>query len=325
MIKRYVGVAGTVILGLACWSGAAVPARVGQPGPTAQPVTSTESPYDESADAKEQIAAALARAKGENRRVLIQWGANWCSWCKLLDGLCASDRTIKQKLSYEYDTVLVDIGQWNKNMDLAASYEATLKDSGVPFLTVLSADGQVLANQETGSLEAANSATPAHDPKKVLDFLTKHQAPQLSAETVLSNSLIKAKAEEKKVFLHFGAPWCGWCHRLDDWMAREDVAPVLARWFVPVKIDQDRMTGATEIMGRYNTTGGQGIPWSVFLNAEGGAVITSDDPETGNIGFPAAENEVAHFSDMLKAAGVTDADVSVLVATLKQAPTSGGH
>ena len=33
--------------------------------------------FDEKAEGKEQIAAALARAKAENRRVLIEWGANW--------------------------------------------------------------------------------------------------------------------------------------------------------------------------------------------------------------------------------------------------------
>ena len=33
--------------------------------------------FDEQADAKRDIAAALARAKQENRRVLIEWGANW--------------------------------------------------------------------------------------------------------------------------------------------------------------------------------------------------------------------------------------------------------
>ena len=46
-----------------------------EPKPAKKPL------YDESADAKQQIAAALAKAKRENRRVLIQWGGNWCSWC----------------------------------------------------------------------------------------------------------------------------------------------------------------------------------------------------------------------------------------------------
>ena len=39
--------------------------------------------FDEKADASAQIAGALARAHKENRRVLVEWGANWCSWCQV--------------------------------------------------------------------------------------------------------------------------------------------------------------------------------------------------------------------------------------------------
>ncbi len=41
-----------------------------------QSATKKADIYDESADARQQIADALASAKKENRRVLIQWGAN---------------------------------------------------------------------------------------------------------------------------------------------------------------------------------------------------------------------------------------------------------
>ena len=51
--------------------------------------------------------------------------------------------------------VLVDIGRWDKNMDLASGYGADLKRHGVPFLTILDARGDVVANQETASLETS--------------------------------------------------------------------------------------------------------------------------------------------------------------------------
>ncbi|HOW19271.1 MAG TPA: DUF255 domain-containing protein, partial [Phycisphaerae bacterium] len=48
----------------------------------AEPANKKRDPiYNEKADAKAQIAEALARAKRDNKRVLIMWGGNWCKWC----------------------------------------------------------------------------------------------------------------------------------------------------------------------------------------------------------------------------------------------------
>ena len=45
------------------------------------------SVYDEAADAKADVAAAVAKAKKEKKRVLVTLGANWCGWCRALDRL----------------------------------------------------------------------------------------------------------------------------------------------------------------------------------------------------------------------------------------------
>src|SRR5258708_17180935 len=47
------------------------------------PKSSLPDIYDESADANRQIADAVAQAKRENKRVLLQFGANWCGWCHI--------------------------------------------------------------------------------------------------------------------------------------------------------------------------------------------------------------------------------------------------
>ena len=136
--------------------------------------------YDEQADAKADIEAALARAAKENRRVLLVWGANWCGWCVKLHTFFEEDPDVSRKLFYEYDVVKIDIGKNDKNLDLAKRYGATFQKEGVPFLTVLDAKGAVLANQETGALEDG----PKHDQEKVLAFLTEHQAPYPKAADV---------------------------------------------------------------------------------------------------------------------------------------------
>jgi len=164
--------------------------------------------YDESAKGAEQIAAALARARKENRRVLIQWGANWCGWCNLLGDLLEKNGALRRKLMYEYDVVHVDVGRFDKHMDLVDKYgAAALRDEGIPYLTVLDADGKVLASQETGVLEQKVEGKPGHDPEKVLAFLTLHQAKYLQAEKLLAAGLAEAKKREKRLLVIFGAPW----------------------------------------------------------------------------------------------------------------------
>ncbi|HYE62346.1 MAG TPA: thioredoxin family protein [Phycisphaerales bacterium] len=287
--------------------------KPGEQQPEVKPAPKKDMPkvYDESADGARQIEAAIAKANKHNRRVLIQWGANWCGWCIKLHNTCTTDKDIKKQLSYEYDVVHVDIGRADKNLELVKKYGATLKE-GVPYLTVLDADGKPVANQETGSLEKGS----VHDPEKVLAFLKQHEAPKVGAEELLTGALARAKKENKLVFLHFGAPWCGWCHKLEDWMARPDIAAILAKDFVDLKIDEDRNPGAAEVQKKYPKRGG--IPWFAFLDSDG-KVVADSNGEKGNIGFPAKADEVAHFVGMLRKAkrNISDAEVEVLGASLE--------
>ncbi len=294
---------------------------IAQPPATAKPAKAKPQVYDEAADGKKQIEAALAKAKKNNRRVLVQWGANWCGWCIKLHGLYASDRDIAKTLMYEYDVVFVDVGQFNKNIELATGYGADLKKNGLPYLTILDEGAKPLANQETGSLEKkpddSGSATETgHDPAKVKEFLTKYQAAYPEAKAVLDAAFAKAKAEKKQVFLHFGAPWCGWCHRLEDWMDQPAVAALLAKEFVDCKIDEDRTKGAKAIETRFGKSEG-GIPWFCFLAADGTKVVDSDAAK-GNIGFPSEPAEVEHFKAMLTKAckTLTKAEIETICASL---------
>jgi uncharacterized protein YyaL (SSP411 family) len=302
----------------------------------AKPAKAKAPLYDVNADAKQQIAAALAKAKKENRRVLIQWGGNWCSWCIKLDALMKSDPTLSKKLIYEYDVVHVDAGQPNdKNLDLATSYGADLKANGFPFLTILDADGKPIANQETSSLEKKDANGESilgegmgHDPVKVLKFLKDHEAKPLAAQGVVDAGIAEAKSAGKLVFLHFGAPWCPWCHRLDDWMDKPEPVALLAKSFINVKVDVDRMTGGKEILAKYRPKDG-GIPWFAFIDGDGKVIATSDAEKGGNVGFPGSKEEIEHFAAMLsKATKLSDDDRAKLLDTLKKdKPLSagGGH
>ena len=295
-----------------------VPTPEAAPAPAGKAKKQEPPVYDEKADAKADVAAAVVRARRENKRVLIQWGANWCGWCKWLAGTMKKDAAVRRTLMYEYEVVHVDVAKFDKHMDLAKELGADFK--AIPYLTILDADGKAIVQQNTEPFETKVDGKNGHDAKKLVAFLKEHAAKPLVASDVLAAGMAEAKTSGKRVFLHFGAPWCGWCHRLENWMAKPEVAALLGKDFVDVKIDNDRMTGAKEIDEAQLAAAGQkgsGIPWFVLLDADGKVLAHATGPK-GNVGFPFQPEEVEHFGTMLKAAkkNLTDGEIASLVQML---------
>jgi hypothetical protein len=102
-------------------------------------------------------------------------------------------------------------------------------------------------------------------------------------------------------------------------MASKDVAPVLAKDFVDLKLDQDRMIGAKDLFKKYAGEKSQGIPWFVFLDPAGSALVDSIGPK-GNVGFPWEDFEIAHFVTMLEKVHkrITPTDIEFLKQSLTE-------
>lgn len=107
---------------------------------------------------------------------------------------------------------------------------------------------------------------------------------------------------------------------LEEFLERPKVAPLLAKEWVDVMIDTDRMTHGKKVMERLKGERQGGLPWMVVLDADGKELITSNDEKGGNIGAPAQPEEIAHFMTMLRTVKqhLTDAEVATVLAELNE-------
>lgn len=282
--------------------------------------------YDPQADTQTQVRGAAAKAKRDQARVLVMFGFEGCSWCHRLHALFEQNAEIRKLLRDEYVKMMVDIhaphaDELLKECKAALAAQDLQKGVGYPFLAVLDGDGRVVTAQRTEPLEEGKG----HEPARVKEFLGRWIAPRADARAVLEAALEQAAKDDKRVFLHFGAPWCGWCHQLDDFLARPDVAAILSPDFVDTKIDTDRMTSGKDVLATYRKGKSGGIPWFVILDAKGTALATSDGPK-GNIGYPGELHEIEHFVVMLKQAArkIEPAQIDRVEAALHKARTDLG-
>ena len=112
-------------------------------------------PYDENADALENISMALKNAKLENKYVLLQMGGNWCPDCRTL-GEYFSRPDIKQWLNDRLILVSVDVGEWNRNLDIVEEYGNPISE-GIPALVLLNSNDEVMLATLAGELASARS------------------------------------------------------------------------------------------------------------------------------------------------------------------------
>jgi hypothetical protein len=117
------------------------------------PVAVKTDLYPANADATKEIGEALKLAATDHKRVLLVFGANWCYDCHVLDR-ALHDGAAGKIVSESFVLVHVDIGEVNRNLDLAKQYKIPL-EKGVPAVAILGSDGKLLYGSHDGEFEAA--------------------------------------------------------------------------------------------------------------------------------------------------------------------------
>ena len=125
------------------------------------PLAAAERIYPPVSAAKADIAVALEAAAATHRRVIVDFGGDWCTDCKILD-LRFREPVNAALIERNYVVVHVNVGDngIKANFDVAERYGIPLR-KGVPALAVLDSDGRLLHSQKNGEFESMRSMDPA--------------------------------------------------------------------------------------------------------------------------------------------------------------------
>ena len=115
-------------------------------------------PYTDNADARLAVSQAFARAKASGKRVLIEFGGNWCPDCRILAGVMQLPE-VKGFVAKHYEIVTVDVGRFDRNLDVVSKF-GIAKLQGVPTVVIADADGKAINVTNSADLDNARAMTP---------------------------------------------------------------------------------------------------------------------------------------------------------------------
>ena len=98
-------------------------------------------------------------------------GGNWCPDCRTL-GEYFSRPEIKTWLDERVVLVSVDVGEWDRNLDIVEAYENPISE-GIPALVLLNSNNEVMFATLAGELASARSMSK----NDLIDWLNKKIEP----------------------------------------------------------------------------------------------------------------------------------------------------
>jgi thioredoxin 1 len=137
--------------------------------------------YPDPGEAHADLAAALKTAEANHKRVLLDFGGNWCGDCQVLD-IYFHNPENRPILESNFVLVHINVGRMDVNVDIAEHYGIPL-EKGVPALAVLSDKGKLLYSQKGGEFEAMRRM----EASSVTKFLVQWRPEKAGCSAVVVN------------------------------------------------------------------------------------------------------------------------------------------
>ena len=90
--------------------------------------------------------AALKLARDTHRKVLIEVGGEWCSWCHVLDRFLNEHPALRSRLHATFVLLKVNVDATNDNAEFLSAFPRTL---GYPHMYITDSGGTILFSQDT--------------------------------------------------------------------------------------------------------------------------------------------------------------------------------
>jgi hypothetical protein len=90
---------------------------------------------------------------------LIDLGGNWCPDCIILANVMRLPE-VAPFVAANYEVVMVDVGRFNRNLQIPARFGLTHRLEGVPFMLVVDPDGKLLNAGNAATLDEAHAMKP---------------------------------------------------------------------------------------------------------------------------------------------------------------------
>jgi thiol:disulfide interchange protein len=136
--------------------------------------------YPPVAQANADIAAAIKTASATHKRIILDFGGDWCGDCQVLD-IYFHDATNSPIVAANFVVAHINVGHLDANVDIAEKYQIPLK-KGVPALAVLDSNGKLLYAQQTGQFENMRNL----ESSSLTEFLLKWKPAKPGCSVVMS-------------------------------------------------------------------------------------------------------------------------------------------
>ena len=111
-----------------------------------------QGPFDPHRNAEQDLLAAEKIAAAEHKRILLDFGANWCEPCVSLDRTLETDPELKRLLSAGFVVVRINIDLDRDSEGILAVRRLYPQFTLVPHLLVVAPDGRLLKEQPIAPL-----------------------------------------------------------------------------------------------------------------------------------------------------------------------------